>query len=605
MFANKDLALTAAMNKTFLLFLLISIITTACFHRESKGPQGLPLDWQQELALTRVYDENPDVDVVEVSLEAVEADISLIPGATTRMWTYNGSVPGPLIEANVGDTLIVHLVNKLPQETSIHWHGLEVPALMDGSHLSQLALAPGASFTYQFKLTRAATYWYHPHFHSNEQVEKGLYGALIVRDKEEDKRLGLPTETELVLMLDDILLDDNGQIRTHVQTDPLENATTQANGREGNWFMLNGKAFSMGDNIHNIPTIKVKSGVPLRLRLINVANARFFRLSVPDHTMYRVGGDGGLLEQTQVAPSIDILEQDVPLNTQSLSPAQGKIKGRHAEGLAFYSDPDLAKGVMLVPGERGDVVFTPQGYPGDIKFMEWHFHDRGIHKIQFDELGQIQLSHEHLDLMWYSRFLRLEFTPDSNPSVVEYVPPVSLKNIETLDVTGADILPVTFGHSLPDMNGNMNFFATVVNGVGVPFDQVNSDTSLKARVGQTYVWEVTNLTMGDHPFHPHGFSFQWLETQYVDQDNPGNNRIERPASIEWKDTIRVPGRLGSLGRSKTIMRLAARFDDAGREGQVAAAGKTPTSSSSGGWFVHCHILEHSVRGMGTYLELGY
>ena len=80
-------------------------------------------------------DLNPHPDIVEINLVAKERMVHLGNGVATKMWTYNGSFPGPVIEGKVGDTLIVHFVNKLPEETTVHWHGLEVPAAMDGSSI--------------------------------------------------------------------------------------------------------------------------------------------------------------------------------------------------------------------------------------------------------------------------------------------------------------------------------------------------------------------------------------------------------------------------------------------------------------------------------------
>jgi len=584
--------------KIIKLILPVCLSLSACWHK-NETPITHPENWDVELRVPAAIDVNPASDIVEVYLEAKETDVELIPGVQTRMWTYNGQFPGPQIDAKLGDTLIVHLTNSLPEDTTIHWHGLELPATMDGSHISQLAVKPGESFTYQFKLNHAATYWYHPHIQAYEQVERGLYGALVVRDTQYERELGLPVSSEVVVILDDILLDDAGQIVFNPSSDPLQKATQQANGREGNWFAINGKVFPVQDNAFSLPNLNVRSGVPVRLRLINAANARFFRVAMPDYNLYQIGGDGGLLETPQTRPPIDVLEA---VQTQKAKP-----NPRHIDGITYRANPDLSKGLMLVPGERGDVVFTPIGYPGDSKFLEWFYHDRGAHKAMYDDTGQIMLSHEHdtSSLIWFSRLIRFTFTDDSDWLADEYLPPQKLRTIEILDTSAATTLPVVFGHSMPDANGDITFFATMNNGSGVPFDQVTPELALKAKIGQTYIWEVSNLTQGDHPFHPHGFRFQWLETRYEDIDFPDKNRVETANVREWKDTIRVPGRSGEMGQSRTIMRLAVRFDDTGREGQVAASGKVPDSNGSGGWFVHCHILEHSARGMGTFLELSY
>ena len=145
--------------------------------------------------------------VVPVELEAREIDWEFSPGTTTRAWGYNGRIPGPVIEARVGDVLEVRFTNRLPQPTNIHWHGLRVPAAMDGTEMVQRSVASGETFVYRFRLPDAGTFWYHPHSNETVQLEMGLYGALIVRAEGEPQ-----LDAERVLVLDDVRLDKSGQI---------------------------------------------------------------------------------------------------------------------------------------------------------------------------------------------------------------------------------------------------------------------------------------------------------------------------------------------------------------------------------------------------------
>jgi FtsP/CotA-like multicopper oxidase with cupredoxin domain len=115
---------------------------------------------------------------VTVRLEAAETGWEIAPGHVVPGYGFNGQVPGPAIEAEVGDTLVVDLTNALHEPTSIHWHGLRVPAEMDGTQLVQQPIQPGKTFQYRFALPDAGTFWYHPHINETVQLEKGLYGAL-------------------------------------------------------------------------------------------------------------------------------------------------------------------------------------------------------------------------------------------------------------------------------------------------------------------------------------------------------------------------------------------------------------------------------------------
>ncbi|HKA51790.1 MAG TPA: multicopper oxidase family protein [Candidatus Dormibacteraeota bacterium] len=98
-----------------------------------------------------------------------------------QVWTYNGTVPGPELRVTQGDRVRVTLINHLPAATSIHWHGLRLPNAEDGvAGLTQQALAPGQTYTYEFVVKDPGTYWYHSHQDTEHQVPKGLYGALVV-----------------------------------------------------------------------------------------------------------------------------------------------------------------------------------------------------------------------------------------------------------------------------------------------------------------------------------------------------------------------------------------------------------------------------------------
>ncbi|GAC1656819.1 MAG: hypothetical protein NVS9B1_13060 [Candidatus Dormibacteraceae bacterium] len=107
------------------------------------------------------------------------AGVVLVGGR--QAWAINGSVPGPELRVTQGDRVRVTLVNRLPASTSLHWHGIRVPAAEDGvAGLTQDAVPSGASFTYEFIASDAGTFWYHSHQNTSEQIPLGLLGALIV-----------------------------------------------------------------------------------------------------------------------------------------------------------------------------------------------------------------------------------------------------------------------------------------------------------------------------------------------------------------------------------------------------------------------------------------
>lgn len=110
-------------------------------------------------------------------------------GQTVPVWTFNGAVPGPELRVQQGDVVRVTLVNRLPVATTIHWHGLLGPNANDGvAGVTQDAVLPGHRFTYTFVARDPGTYWYHPHQKSAMEVDKGLYGALVILPRREAQR---------------------------------------------------------------------------------------------------------------------------------------------------------------------------------------------------------------------------------------------------------------------------------------------------------------------------------------------------------------------------------------------------------------------------------
>jgi FtsP/CotA-like multicopper oxidase with cupredoxin domain len=202
---------------------------------------------------------HPSGVVREFAIEAAPAELPLIEGRPLAVWAYNRQVPGPTLRIRLGETLRVKFTNHLEQPTTIHWHGLRIPNAMDGvPGVTQPPVEPGETFVYEFTPKDAGTFWFHPHLHSSEQVERGLFGVLVVEDREP-----LPYSQDLVWVLDDWLLTPEGEISPEFNT----RHDLAHDGRWGNVVTVNGT---------RNPTIHVKAGERIRLRLINVANGRVF-----------------------------------------------------------------------------------------------------------------------------------------------------------------------------------------------------------------------------------------------------------------------------------------------------------------------------------------
>jgi FtsP/CotA-like multicopper oxidase with cupredoxin domain len=217
----------------------------------------------------------PGGRVVAVELEARETDWEFVPGRGTRAWGYNGQVPGPVLEARVGDVLEVRLKNSLSEPTMIHWHGIRLPASMDGTENVQRPVAAGETFTYRFTLPDAGTFWYHPHMNETVQLERGLYGALIVHGPDEPQ-----LDRERVFVLDDVSLDQHGQIN------PPGGWIERHDGRQGSTRLVNGRAE---------PELTMASVQVERWRIVNASSARYVRLSIGGQPFRILGTDGGLI----------------------------------------------------------------------------------------------------------------------------------------------------------------------------------------------------------------------------------------------------------------------------------------------------------------------
>jgi FtsP/CotA-like multicopper oxidase with cupredoxin domain len=230
-------------------------------------------------AYTRAYEAAvPDAgrSVVQVELEAREMDWEFSPGRLTRAWGFNGQIPGPTIQASVGDVLEVRFTNRLPEPTTIHWHGLQVPAAMDGTDMVQHPVAPGETFTYRFRVPDAGTFWYHPHSNEVVQLERGLYGAMVVRGPNEPE-----LDADRVLVLDDVQLDRKARIA------PPGWWIEQHDGRQGNTLLVNGR---------KEPELTIAAGQVERWRIVNAASARYVRLSIGGRPFTLLGTDGGLID---------------------------------------------------------------------------------------------------------------------------------------------------------------------------------------------------------------------------------------------------------------------------------------------------------------------
>lgn len=226
--------------------------------------------------------------IVEYQLEACAFNWEISPGKSIEAWGFNKQVPGPELKANIGDTVVVKLTNNLSEPTTIHWHGIRLDAGMDGTDTVQKPVSPGETFEYRFVVPDAGTFWYHSHANETVQMERGMYGALIV----EDSAAEIVTDAERVFIIDDMKLSAEGEF-----TKPrwfIPRIVERHDGRQGDTLLINGKVN---------PTIQMFAGHRERWRFINASSARYFVLNLGGREFSVVGTDGGLLESPRPVKS--------------------------------------------------------------------------------------------------------------------------------------------------------------------------------------------------------------------------------------------------------------------------------------------------------------
>jgi FtsP/CotA-like multicopper oxidase with cupredoxin domain len=187
-----------------------------------------------------------DVKVFELTARPVLWKINTNTQATA--WTYNGTVPGPLIQVTEGDKVRVVFTNKLPKPTTIHWHGLPVPNQMDGvPPLTQEAIQPGQAFTYEFEAKPAGTFMYHSHVDTDTQINIGLFGGFVIDPKNWAQ---IKPDVDVTMLLNEWRVVDG---KTYPAMPSMG---------EPNFFTINGKTFP------DTQAITVKKGQRVRIRFI-------------------------------------------------------------------------------------------------------------------------------------------------------------------------------------------------------------------------------------------------------------------------------------------------------------------------------------------------
>jgi len=477
---------------------------------------------------------------LDIALDAGYGDINLA-GSQANLYSYNGQVPGPVLEAQPGDSVRIQFTNNLPEATNLHYHGLHVSPTGNADNVF-LEIPSGEQLTYNFTIPQnhpAGTFWYHPHLHGlvAKQVFWGLGGLFIVRG-ELDEIPEIEAAQEELLVLQDFALDSGGQVIT---PHPME----QMHGREGQLITVNGKVN---------PILSIPSGGLLRLRIVNASPSRFYRLSLEEHPFYLIATEGGSISE--------------PIEQQEL---------------------------LLTPGQRVEVLVSGEREPGEYRLLNRPYNRGSMGMMGGGMMGQDGMGRGRMgggmmgqdgmgrgrmgggmmgqDGMGRGRMgggmMGRGQTNDSGN--VEVLATLSYNGqVDPLPLPKrlipVDALPepkttrrFTFSHGMNPGQG-MVFLID-----GKTFDHQRIDTQVKLNTVED--WELVNTGMMDHPIHLHTNHFQVI-------DRNGQPEPYRA----WRDTVLV-----AVGET---VRMRVRFTD--------FPGKT---------VYHCHILDHEDLGMMGTIEM--
>ena len=227
----------------------------------------------------------------EFHLVAEEVEREIAPGMTAKLWGYNGQTPGPTIEAVEGDKVRIFVTNRLPEHTTVHWHGMLVPSGMDGvGGLTQPHIPVGKTFVYEFLLTKSGSFMYHPHSDEMVQMAMGMMGTVVVHPKD-------PTFRRVDR--------DYAFIMSSYRFDPGTSLPQVAEMTDFNIWTFNARVFP------GIDVMPVGLGDKVRIRVANLTMTNH-PIHVHGHHFAVSCTDGGWVPESAQWPEATV---DVPVGT--------------------------------------------------------------------------------------------------------------------------------------------------------------------------------------------------------------------------------------------------------------------------------------------------
>ncbi len=527
-----------------------------------------------------------------------------VTGKPLKRITVNGKFTAPLLEFEEGDEAVIHVHNQLKnQDTSLHWHGLLLPGLMDGvpGFNNFKGIAPNGDFVYRFKVKQNGTYWYHAH--SKGQEQDGLYGPLVIYPKGKiPVAAHEKTDRDYVVMLSDFHNSSSDSImknlkksaeyyqnRRETVSDVLKQVKTQ--GLKATWqdrsmwnqmrmlktdmsdvtgytFLVNGKTPQQNW------TANFKAGDKVRLRFINASAMSFFDVRIPNLKMAVVSADGQPVKPVAIdefrigtAETYDVIVEPKQPNYQI--EAESIDRSGFAIG-TLHNENAQAVGPIQIPQPRPRSLLTMDDmgmshgngasdeHAGHQMNMQ---HDMSaMPEMKHDMQAMSSSEHDHAMMnMKHEMLAQSENKSKKDEPVYGWAnasTPAGIKALQYSDLQSLTPQPDTRAPErklVIRLGGNMERYIWTING-----KKFSEAEPLQVKYGERIRLKFVNDSMMAHPMHLHGM-FMQLENGQQAENLPN------------KHTIIVPP-------GKTVTALL-------------------TADALGEWAIHCHLLYHMSAGM--------
>ncbi len=433
-------------------------------------------------------------DTFELSADMIT---NTIDGKVLDMYGFNDNFPGPLIKIKQGDNIKVQFTNNIDFPTTVHWHGLRLDYTSDGvPEVTQEPIQPGNSLEYNLKFPDEGAFLYHPHVRTEMQMEKGLYGNILVESDKFDA-----IDYKIPLILDDISIVDGN-------LEPFESDMTTKTlmGRFGNTLMINGNTDY---------SLELKQGDTARFYLTSTANTRTFDFGIDQHPLKLVGDDASKYEKETLVNSVIIASSERRI-VDVLFDKPGKFEITHSTPEKTYVLGKITVLPSSVVKDNFDFLNTKQNPEiiQEIDSFREFFSQVPDLELEFDLKTTLDVTHSEMSdhgtmTMEGHGSMEMEEGHESKPD------------------------PIEWEDGMPHMNAMSNDENTTWIFRDTKTGKEGFDIDYQAKVGDIKKIRLVNSPDSahpmQHPIHLHGQRFLVLSEDGIPNEN-----------MAWKDTVLVP-----------------------------------------------------------------